>query len=86
MTLNKRKRGIIRKAIEIHDICKQEIYFAIWDKAKNHLVEYKSSDNINLKTLSIISCSRAVTKERYDNDDYEMLSRKFITKEALEAM
>ena len=47
VTLNKRKRGIIRKAIELCNMCDQEVYIAIFDRAKNHLVEYKSSDILN---------------------------------------
>ena len=35
VTLNKRKRGILRKAMELEQICGQQVYIAIADpKAK----------------------------------------------------
>ena len=32
VSLNKRKRGIIRKAIELSNLCEQQIYLAIYDE------------------------------------------------------
>ena len=86
VTLNKRKRGILRKAIELSDLCHQEVYIAIFDKAKNHLVEYKSSDIINPPKLTKMARETSITHERYDNNDYELLSAKFITRENMETM
>ena len=38
VTLNKRKRGIIRKAIELCNMCDQEIYIAMYDHDRETLV------------------------------------------------
>ena len=44
VTLNKRKRGIIRKAIELCNMCDQQIYIAMYDKERETLVQFKSDD------------------------------------------
>ena len=49
--LNKRKRGFIRKAIELHDLCGQEIMIQIYDKASNTLVTYQSNEKIGQKAF-----------------------------------
>ena len=36
--LNKRKRGILRKAIELSDICEQEIVICMYDRISGTLV------------------------------------------------
>ena len=86
VTLNKRKRGILRKAIELCDLCNQEVYIAILDTAKNHLVEYKSSDILNPQKLTKMAREKTISHERYDNNDYELLAAKFITREKMESM
>ena len=43
--LNKRKRGILRKAIELSDICKQEIVIYMFDRFSGTLVQYQSHQN-----------------------------------------
>ena len=86
VTLNKRKRGIIRKAIELYDLCNQELYIAIFDKQKNHLVEYKSSDILNPQKLTKMGADNTLTHERYDCEDYDRLEVKFITQRNINFM
>ena len=76
VTLNKRKRGILRKAIELATICGQHVYIAIADPKSKTLAEYKSDAKFDLKTYENF--------ELYDNEDYEALSNKFITKKQLD--
>ena len=71
VTLNKRKRGIIRKAIELSSICNQQIYIAMYDPSRNTLVEYKSSGNFNTSSVKKF--------EIYDNGDYKALENKHLT-------
>ena len=80
VTLNKRKRGLIRKAIELCKLCDQAIYLAIFDQEKNTLVQYKSSEIFDPELLLRLQKSSSVLdNEKYDNGDYEKLQGKFIT-------
>jgi C4-type Zn-finger protein len=76
LSLNKRKRGIIRKAIEMSINLSQQVYIAIADPVKKSFIEYKSVPKFDLNKIE--------NYEMYDNDDYEALSNKFITKNQLE--
>ena len=84
VTLNKRKRGILRKAIELCNMCDQEMYIAIFDRKKNILVQYKSNDIMMPSKLLELQSRSSITHERYDNSDYEDLESKFLTKEKLQ--
>lgn len=39
VTFCKRKRGLLKKAIELSQLCDQHIYLAIFDEKKQRLVE-----------------------------------------------
>jgi hypothetical protein len=86
VTLNKRKRGIIRKAIELCRLCDQEIYIAIFDKSNQTFVQYKSTDMINPEKLIEMQKLTSLQHEKYDNGDYDQLSGKFITRDQFVAI
>ena len=70
VTLNKRQRGILRKAMELSTIGQLDIYMGIYDQEKNNFVEYKSCPQFCV--------DRDATREVYDNGDYDELKEKFI--------
>ena len=72
VTINKRKRGLLRKAIELEMNCEQKIVIAIADPKAKTLVEFKNCHLNELKNYQNF--------ELYDNDDYEALSNKFTTR------
>ena len=72
ITLNKRKRGLIRKAIEIVNLCRQDVYIAIADPRTKTLVEFQSDNRIERSDYQNL--------EMFDSKDYEALHNKFITR------
>ena len=68
--LNKRKRGILRKAMELSKLCGQQIYIAIGDPSSKTLAEYKSEQNLTLKGYENF--------EVFDSGDYEDLNNKYV--------
>jgi hypothetical protein len=51
VTLNKRQRGILRKAMELSTICGLNIYMAIYDPSQIKLVEYHSHPDFDLSDI-----------------------------------
>jgi hypothetical protein len=47
VTFNKRKRGLLRKAIEISTMCQQDVFIVILDRQKETMVEFNSSPQFN---------------------------------------
>jgi YD repeat-containing protein len=45
----KRKRGFLKKAIELSQLCAQNILVIIHDKEKNRVVQYSSEDTFTFK-------------------------------------
>ena len=52
VTYSKRKRGIIKKAIELSRMCGQDIFMIIFDKNKQKLVEYRSSQDFSINIVN----------------------------------
>lgn len=46
-TLAKRKRGLLKKAIELSTICNQDVYIVIVDESRKRMVEFKSSTDFD---------------------------------------
>ena len=53
-----RKRGLLKKAIELSSMCGLEMFLLIYDKEKDKIIEYQSNDQFNLgKVTEIIEHS-----------------------------
>ena len=48
ITFCKRKRGVIKKLIELSNLCEQMIYLAVYDHEKRRLVTYSSEEAFGL--------------------------------------
>jgi histidinol phosphatase-like enzyme len=52
VTYCKRKRGLIKKAMELSMLCDQCISIVIYDRVKDKMVLYNSSEDFSVKTAS----------------------------------
>ena len=48
----KRKRGLIKKIIELSNLCHHDIYLVIFEKEKQKIVEYRTDVNFNSEIIS----------------------------------
>ena len=73
-SLNKRKRGILRKAMELSKLCGQQVHITIGDPSSKTLAEYKSDKNFN----------GYENFEIFDDGDYEDLSNRYLNNQNFE--
>jgi len=72
--LNKRKRGILRKAIELSDICEQEIVICMYDRISGTFVRYQSHPETDLKAMEKLA---ALKEKHYLNQMGRQIQAKF---------
>ena len=73
VTYCKRKRGIIKKAIELALLCNQSIFLTIFDKEKQRLVHYQSSDDFDRHLVYRLldpKLPHKIFREKYRNADF----------------
>lgn len=51
VTYNKRKRGILKKAIELSSLCETDIFLVVLDRKNKTMVEFNSTREFNLRNL-----------------------------------
>jgi hypothetical protein len=51
ITYHKRKRGLIKKAIELCSLCDLDIYLFLYDSDKKKVIEFNSSPNFSIETI-----------------------------------
>ena len=74
ISYNKRKRGIIKKCIELSTKCGQEVFFVMRDKIKRTMVEFNCTPNFNLE--AVIRAKRDqkhYSFTKYFNSDLELM-------------
>ena len=51
VTFCKRRRGLMKKAIEMSVLCGQDIFFIMFDREKQKLYEFNSSEEFDIKVV-----------------------------------
>jgi len=51
VAFSKRKKGILKKAMECSILCGKSFYLAIYDKERSKMTEYKSSSDFTAKQV-----------------------------------
>ena len=72
VTYAKRKRGIIKKMIELSTMCGQDIFLVIFDKEKQKLVEYRSDPNFGIEIVNGLmnpDIAKHFVHQLYTNED-----------------
>ena len=65
---SKRKRGIVKKAMELSILCNQNILMIIYDKDKNKAVNYFSENDVDLDKLQVLITNKQ--SKKFSNKDY----------------
>ena len=66
VSLVKRRKGIVKKCIELNIICQQDVFLVIFDRQKQKLLEYRSDPDMDLKLVSHL----------LDNNQKSLIKRK----------
>mmetsp|Transcript_8636 Transcript_8636/g.13378 ORF Transcript_8636/g.13378 Transcript_8636/m.13378 type:complete len:92 (+) Transcript_8636:37-312(+) len=74
VTYSKRKRGLLKKAMELSILCGQDIFFVCFDRSKQRLVEFKSSPGFDQHMVRALLSEDVILHfkhELYSNDHYK---------------
>ena len=69
----KRKRGFLKKAIELSSMCAQDIFIVIADKHRKRVIQFNSQDTFQIKeAYSALKEARSnkLSFEQFENKDY----------------
>ena len=64
--LVKRRKGIVKKCIELNIMCQQDVFLVIFDRQKQKLLEYRSDPDMDLKLV----------RHLLDNNQKSLIKRK----------
>lgn len=73
ITFSKRKRGLLKKVIELSSLCGQDILMFIYDKTKSKIIEFRSDFNFDtdfVKKLVQASSNNNLNYEYCQKSDY----------------
>jgi hypothetical protein len=78
--LTQRKRGLLKKAIELSMLCEKQIFLVVYDKTTKDLIEFSSEPDFDETVIKTVKDSGVSKHEKYTCEDLEQLKRTNITK------
>ena len=70
----KRKRGMLKKCIEMSTKCHQDVFLVIYDKKNQTLVEFNSTPNFDIDELMRVKLNeQSMSYQLYGNADLKLL-------------
>jgi hypothetical protein len=78
VTFCKRKRGVLKKAIELSRLCDQHVFMVIFDQSKQRIVEFSSKPEFNAKVVAKLTdplLESAINHSKFCNEDYHMFHK-----------
>ena len=76
VTYYNRKRGIIKKCIELSQICHQDVFLVIKDRHTGKLVEYNSTPDFDLEAVNMAKFDLNLESfSKFYNSDLELLGK-----------
>ena len=73
VTFSKRKRGVIKKMIELSRMCGQDIFMVIFDRSKQKIVEYRSEAKFGIQIVNALmhkDVSKHFVHQSYTNAEF----------------
>ena len=71
ITYFKRKRGLLKKAVELSILCESEVLLIVGDKTQSKCLVYASNGNAE-KMIENYVYKNEINKEVYDNSSYSL--------------
>ena len=70
VAFSKRKKGILKKAMECSLLCGKSIYLVIYDQERSKMTQYKSTTDFTAQRVQILSNTQLINVKDYTNKDY----------------
>lgn len=77
ITFWKRKRGLLKKAMELSMLCDKHVYVMIFDEQKQKGFEYKSHEDFDANVINVLKKSKFsshILLQQFDNSHYNEIN------------